>query len=61
MLKVETWASGRLNSMHSFFCLGCLPEIYFVLEGRNYFRSFIKQKFVVFFFQNTNVNLFVQT
>ena len=29
MLKAETWARGWLNSMHSFLCLGCLPEICF--------------------------------
>ena len=31
MLKDETWACGCSNSMHSFLCLGCLPEIYFCI------------------------------
>ena len=50
MLKEETWASGCSNSMNS---LCRLPEIYFcavfVLTGRNYFRSVIKQAIVFFF------------
>ena len=47
MLKVETWANvgKRLNRMHSFLCLDCLPEIYFCVEI--YFPSVIKQKLYV--------------
>ena len=39
MLKEETWALGCrcLNSMHSFLCLGCLPEIYFSVGGPKLF------------------------
>ena len=54
MLKAETWAREWLNSMHSFLCLGCLPEICFCV-GRpklfpiNHGRPWIK---------NNNSNLF---
>ena len=55
MLKAETWARGWLNSMHSFLCLGCLPEICFcvgrpklfpILERyRNHIKSFTHKKY----------------
>ena len=32
MLKEETWGCCHQNSMHSFLCLGFLPEIYFCVD-----------------------------
>ena len=40
MLKEEMWARGCLNSMHSFLCLGCLPEVYFCVDRSKLFVIF---------------------